>query len=157
MILGLDPGRDKAGFAVAGDDKALFFSGIFPVEDRGLFWAALRAGVCDVEAFRPWLREARLPPEGEARLCAIALGNGTYSGVLARDARDVERCPFGCRVLDVDERGTTLEARKLYWRLHGPAWWQRFLPGAMRVPPRPVDDLAAWAIAMRAAEMLLSL
>ncbi|MDR2779856.1 MAG: endonuclease, partial [Synergistaceae bacterium] len=49
-----------------------------------------------------------------------------------------------------DERMTTLEARELYWRIHPPRGLSRLIPVSLRVPPRSVDDLAAWAIMRRA-------
>ena len=55
----------------------------------------------------------------------------------------------GHEIITVDERNTTLEARSLYWRLHRPGIFVRLLPEGMRVPPRVIDDLAAWAVALR--------
>jgi hypothetical protein len=49
-----------------------------------------------------------------------------------------------------DERMTTLEARGLYWALHPPRGMYRIIPKSLRVPPRNLDDLAAWAIIQRA-------
>lgn len=49
----------------------------------------------------------------------------------------------------VDERGTSLEGLTL-WRRHAPArGLTRLLPAALRTPARPIDDHAAWAIALR--------
>lgn len=146
LILGLDPGRDKWGFAAMTMGGELLFSGILPAAERESFLAVLERGVCGPEDFFPWLRERR----GEGGVLAlVALGDGTGSGPLMEAL--LGRVP--CLVRRVDERGTTLEARQLYWRLHRPRWWQMPLPRAMRLPPRPLDDLAAWAIAMRGAEM----
>ena len=153
MILGIDPGRDKIGFALVDASAtesrgALFCSGILPSGEREALWSALGQGDRLAEAFAPWLREC--PNREEALPSLIALGNGTYS-----DALEAELRVHTLRqVLLIDERGTTLEARALYWRLHRPALWQRLLPQGLRVPPRPLDDLAAWAIALRAIPLL---
>lgn len=148
LILGLDPGRDKIGFAAAAPTKELLFSGVFPAKELRVFLKEAGRGSCSADAFSPWLQE-RLE-EGRCRaLRAVVLGDGTCSDVLMRALKEAS---LPCRIVCVDERGTTLEARELYWRLHRPRLWQLFLPRSMRVPPRPLDDLAAWAIAMRGVD-----
>ncbi len=52
----------------------------------------------------------------------------------------------------VDESGTTLEARALYFKAHPPPFWMRLLPQGLRFPPRPIDDYAAYAIVLRYLE-----
>ena len=150
VTVGLDPGRDKVGWAFVGEGRELLMSGIFPAGERALFWQGLRALAGDVNALAPWTLEAPSPrgeaSSGMAFVTAFVVGDGTWGGELASN---LEAQDFGCPILRVDERGTTLEARILYWRLHGPFWWQRLLPRTLWVPPRPLDDLAAWAIAMR--------
>lgn len=146
MILGVDPGRDKFGWAFAGPAKELLFSGISPVKDRELFWRAVKRLGRDPYALDMWALEHPLPIGTRASLRAVVVGGGTCGGEFVADA---EGRQLGCRVVSVDERGTTLEARGLYWSLHRPSWWRRLLPRTLWVPPRPVDDLAAWAIAMR--------
>jgi hypothetical protein len=146
VILGLDPGRGKTGFAFVGADGALVLSGIFPSRDGEGFWAALNGGEChESDSFAPWLRERPSGVQVGFTLTRVAVGNGTCGSALCAEARRRVRCP----VAKVDECGTTLEARTLYWRLHRPAWWQSLLPYGLRVPPRPLDDLAAWAIVLR--------
>ncbi|MBR0203998.1 MAG: hypothetical protein IJQ56_06520, partial [Synergistaceae bacterium] len=54
----------------------------------------------------------------------------------------------------VNEKNTTLEARELYWRLHEPSFLMRLIPKNLRVPDRILDDLAAWAIGLRALKVL---
>lgn len=80
-----------------------------------------------------------LPPRA-----VILVGDGTGSRAV------VERLERrGARPLLVDERGTTLDARGLYFRDHPPRGLLRLLPPGMRVPPRSIDDYAAVAIALR--------
>ena len=148
IVLGLDPGRDKIGFAAARRDKSLLFSGILPSREDTVWERALGYEEDVKEIFSPWLRECPASNTEGLKLSLIVVGNGTCSAPLLQRVRRCARCEVFC----VDEHGTTLEARRLYWLLHRPSWWQRLLPQGMRVPPRPLDDLAAWAIANRGIE-----
>ncbi len=49
----------------------------------------------------------------------------------------------------VEEKGTTLEARRLYFQHRPPRGWRRLIPLSFLVPPRPIDDWAAVAIALK--------
>lgn len=152
MILGLDPGRDKVGWAFVAQDGKLLLSGIFPTAEKAFFWCALKAWHRDSDALKRWVLEQ---PGGGVEFCpleAFVVGKGTGGNDLVED---LERQAFDCGVFRVDESGTTLEARDLYWSLHVPSWWQRFLPRSLWVPPRPLDDFAAWAIAMRGMVRIL--
>ena len=145
-VLGIDPGRDKMGWALMSYDGELFLSGICPVSEQELFLAALNPSRTGRE-LSPWVTEKAglyvLRPE-DFSLDLVAVGNGTGS---PEAVKLFDR--LGVRLTVVDEGGTTLEARELYWSLHAPSWWQRCLPRIMWYPPRPLDDLAAWAIAKR--------
>jgi hypothetical protein len=87
---------------------------------------------------------ADLPLPADAR---VLVGGGT-------GRRDVRRAleARGRRVIEVDERDTTLRARELWRRTVAPRGLGRFLPPALRIPPGPIDDFAAWAIALRYLE-----
>jgi RNase H-fold protein (predicted Holliday junction resolvase) len=148
MILGVDPGRDKTGWALVRGEGALVLSGIAPASGAELFWDVWfrPAGEWE-EALAAWTCERRFSvcsSEDAAELEYIALGDGTGS---RETARRLER--LNVKVVLVDEKKTTLEARERYWVLHRPALWQICLPRRLRVPPRAVDDLAAWVIALR--------
>lgn len=47
------------------------------------------------------------------------------------------------RVMLVDERYSTLEARDRYWQMYPPQGLGRLLPQALRTIPRPIDDIVA--------------
>lgn len=47
------------------------------------------------------------------------------------------------RVVLIDERYSSLEARDRYWQLHPPKGWQRLLPKGLRQPTVPIDDIVA--------------
>jgi hypothetical protein len=49
----------------------------------------------------------------------------------------------------VDEVGTTLEAKNLYFEAHPPKGLLRFLPKGLWAAPRNLDDYAAYAIALK--------
>ena len=145
MILGLDPGRDKIGFALTDTDGGLILSGIFPQIEHVLFFHAL---LSDPHTLSRWILEGNtdsLPENLADSLEFTAIGNGTHS----QSFTDIAKNFLPCEVLTVDERNTTLEARALYWRLHKPGIFMRLLPEGLRVPHRMLDDLAAWAIAIR--------
>jgi hypothetical protein len=80
-----------------------------------------------------------LPPDA-----TVLVGDGTGSRVVvsALTAR-------GLTPELVGESATTLAARSLYFRDNPPRGWQRLLPLGMRSPPVPIDDYAAFAIALR--------
>ncbi|MDR2136651.1 MAG: endonuclease [Synergistaceae bacterium] len=147
MILGVDPGRDKIGWALTDSEGNLILSGVCRVSELRFFLKALLrpAGEWEKE-FAAWTYERRSFVH-EAGLRYVALGNGTGSGKIAPC---FARCDV--KTVLVEEKGTTLAARDLYWRFHYPAWWQRCLPRSMWIPPREVDDMAAWSIALRSIE-----
>ena len=146
IILALDPGRNKIGFAFTDLDGELISSGIFPQIEHVLFFHAL---LHDPHSLSRWTLEGNtssLPNNLTQSLEFTAIGSGTYS----QPFTDLAKNLLPCQVLTVDERNTTLEARSLYWRLHKPGIFMRLLPEGLRVPNRVLDDLAAWAIAVRA-------
>ena len=74
----------------------------------------------------------------------IVVGNGTGGRELAEAL-----IAGGLTPVMVEEEGTSLEARALYFRDHPPGPLGRLLPRGMRAPGRLVDDYAAYAIALR--------
>ena len=78
------------------------------------------------------------------RGATLVVGNGTgaegVKGVLRERALS-----FAV----VDEAGTTLEARALYFENHPPRGLLRLLPRGLRLPPKLLDDYAAYAIVLR--------
>ena len=144
VIFGLDPGRDKVGWALTDEAGDLCLSGIIPTAGFDFLLSLLRERIIEEEALRPWILERRTCVQ-RGELQRLALGDGTSSHWFVNRLVS-EGIDFSL----VNERGTTLEARVLYWKLHKPSLWRRLLPRSLWVPPRPVDDLAAWAIVLRA-------
>lgn len=77
----------------------------------------------------------------------VLVGDGTGSAALVAALRAAGHEP-----LVVPEEGTTLVAKELYYRDNPPGLLERLLPPGMRSPPRPIDDYAAYAIALRYLE-----
>lgn len=124
MVLGIDPGTRKCGYALVGAVRQTPAElGIVPTEDLG-----------------PVLAEivARFAPS------AIALGGGTHAGAIGEVL-----ATLGIPVEIVDERATTLLARERYFAANPPKGWRRLVPRGMLLPPRPIDDFAAVLIAER--------
>jgi RNase H-fold protein (predicted Holliday junction resolvase) len=47
------------------------------------------------------------------------------------------------RIMLVDERYTTLEARDRYWQMYPPSGLASLMPQSLRTIPRPIDDIVA--------------
>ena len=78
-------------------------------------------------------------PEG----AKVLVGDGTGSDAVQRLL--LER---GIVFRVVDEWGSSLAARTLYFRDHPPRGFQRLLPNGLRTPPELIDDYAAYALAL---------
>lgn len=74
----------------------------------------------------------------------VVVGDGTGSRALQARLR-----ARGTSFEVHDERGTSLEGRRLYLREHPPRGLGRLLPPGMRSAPGPIDDYAAYALALR--------
>ncbi|MEA5413312.1 resolvase, partial [Synechococcus sp. BA-120 BA3] len=74
---------------------------------------------------------------GQQGLAAVVIGDGTGSGPWRRRLEPLLAVEL------VDERGTTLAARRRYWQLFPARGWRRLLPLGMRQPPRDYDDVVA--------------
>ena len=122
-VLGVDPGRSKAGYALLDDSGAVVAAGIEDV-------AGLDARLRDLIAERP--------------VRAIALGRGTNVRAIRAALEGL-----GPPIHLVDERETTRLARTLYFSDHHPRGWRRLIPLGLQVPARPIDDYAAILIGRR--------
>jgi hypothetical protein len=127
VIVAVDPGREKCGVAVlAGDGEVLARQVVAVGELAG----CIRM-VC-----------------GERDVRAVVVGTGTGHAAVksalmgALSGKTVE-------IVDVPEFGTTLAARKLYYRYNPARGWRRLLPVGLRVPSEPLDGYAAEAIGRR--------
>jgi len=123
MIIGVDPGRDKCGVAVLNSEGDVKFSKVISTNELELTLQKLAARF-DVKL--------------------LILGNGTTH----LDAENKIKA-LNLPVEVVDEKFTTEQARKLYWKKNPPKGWRKFLPTSMQVPPEPVDNLVAEILVLR--------
>ena len=87
-----------------------------------------------------------------AQLCfkytaeAVIIGNGGPGKALEKDfaARNIQ-----ASMIFVNEKGSTLEARGLFWKENRPRGLMRLLPASLRTPHLPYDDYAAVVIGKR--------
>lgn len=125
-ILALDPGSDKVGFALVKFDLTVGELGIVRIGDL----PATISRVCT-----------------SSQLEAVVLGSGTRA---RETAQRITSClPGDLPVHFEEEKNTTYEARARFFRDHPPTGWRRLLPLGLQVPPRPLDDYAAWLIGER--------
>ena len=87
VVLGLDPGRDKIGFAAVRRDKSLLFSGILPSREDAAWERALECEEDMKEIFSPWLRECSASDTEGLKLSLVVVGNGTCSDPLLQRVR----------------------------------------------------------------------
>lgn len=145
MFLGIDPGRDKSGWALVDDAGNLRLSGIFRTEHAPRFFEALSCS--SFTSLEPFVLENLLNEAPDLSFAELLMGDGTGKEFLLSLAQSAS---LGVKL--VPERETTLSARMLYWRLHPPRGLWRLISTKLRVPPRDIDDLAAWAIVLRYRE-----
>ncbi|MBP3780253.1 MAG: pre-16S rRNA-processing nuclease YqgF [Selenomonas sp.] len=123
-IAALDPGRDKCGFAVLGQDGKVLFQ-------RVIATVNLITEITTAKAAYGFSR--------------LIMGNGTTS----KDARSRLAEVPELEILIRDEYRTTEMAKGEYWKAHPPKGWRRLLPVTMQVPPVPVDDFVAVILGRR--------
>lgn len=125
-VLAIDPGSVKCGLAVVRRAE----SGDLDTVHRA---------VLGREDLSEAVNEAasRFSPD------VILVGDGT----LCREYRlEVEK--LGAAPVEVvDEKFTTLRARRLYFDQHPPRGLRRLIPTSMQTPPCPYDDLVAVILA----------
>ena len=116
-LAGLDPGRSKCGLVLTDPERLEIRQAlVLPPEAA---WRRLQ----------DWHRHQAL--------AAVVLGDGTGSGVWRRRLEPLLPVEL------VDERGTTLAARRRYWELFPARGWRQLLPLGLRQPPRDWDDVVA--------------
>lgn len=122
-LAGLDPGRSKCGLVRT---------------DPSRHWI-VEAAVLSPEACFERLQRWRQ----QGLITGVVMGDGTGSGPWR--ARLAALVPLHV----IGERGSTLEARRLYWELEPATGWRRLLPKGLRQPPRDWDDIVAQLLVER--------
>ncbi|WP_445176786.1 pre-16S rRNA-processing nuclease YqgF [Microcoleus sp.] len=120
MILGFDPGKDKCGIAVMGRDKNVSYHQVVPSD----------AAVSTIQSLCK-----------QFPIQLLVMGDQTTSKSWKQKLTQ-SLSPF-IKIVQIDERYSSLEARARYWQMYPPTGLYRLIPEGMRTPPRPVDDIVA--------------
>ena len=126
-IIAIDPGREKCGIAVVHQQNGVLYRAVVPLE--------------------------HLPGEiislmNTYAAALIVLGDGTaHRHIKTLLENSLTDTPVAIRL--VDERHSTDEARRRYWRDNPPRGLKRLIPIGLQVPPGPVDDYVAIILAER--------
>ena len=120
IVVGFDPGRLKCGLALMTTSRQLISHEVVPSEE------ALN-------------RLQSLHRQYNFNL--LVMGDQTTSKTWKKQITSV--LPDTVKVVLVDERYSSLEARDRYWELYPPTGLTNLIPKGMRQPPRPVDDFVA--------------
>lgn len=152
FALGIDPGRDKTGFAFINLDGELILSGIIKSCELENFLHEIFQQ--DIKKIFTYRLEGLSDEKSLTKfnLAFIALGDGTHSKEFFNQIKKIiAQENFNApEIILIDERNSTLEARKIYFKIHRPKFLARLLPESLLTPKRAIDDLAAYIIALRA-------
>ena len=145
MLLGIDPGINKCGWALVNFDGSLYASGIIPSDIPASWFHAVNCkGELRISLLQPWIKE-RPVTFSEENFAYIILGTGTGS---KRIETQLKNYYSESVIVLAEEKFTTLKARDLYWKLHPPRGFRKIFPISLLTIPRDIDDLAAWAIVL---------
>lgn len=120
MILGFDPGKDKCGIAVMSRDKNVSYHQVVSSD----------AAVYTIQSLCQ-----------QFPIQLLVMGDQTTSKSWKQKLTQ-NLSPF-IKIVQIDERYSSLEARDRYWQMYPPTGLSRLIPQGMRTPPRPVDDIVA--------------
>lgn len=123
MYMGIDPGRDKCGVTVLTAAGEIKFQRVVPTEELDSVIKNLAA---------------------QFKISSVILGDGTTHKSAAEKISAA-----GLKFQLVDEKHTTEEARREYWKKNPPRGWRKLLPTSMQVPPEPVDAIVAEILVRR--------
>lgn len=126
MYMGIDPGKDKCGVAVLTATGEIKYQRVVATEELDNVVKSL-ATQFDIES--------------------VILGDGTTHKAAASKVKAA-----GLNFQLADEKHTTEEARREYWKKNPPRGWRRLLPTSMQVPPEPVDAIVAEILVRRYLE-----
>lgn len=121
VVLAVDPGIEKCGFAVVSD-QGLIEKSIIP-RDESIVVIISKAN--------------------EYRVGSIIIGDGTGSAKLKKELTDLTSIP----IIMMPEAYTTLKARKRYFIENPRKGIRKLIPAGLLIPEQPYDDYAALIIA----------
>lgn len=128
VVIAVDPGREKCGFAVVDTHGAVVYQCVADVQQLP-------------DLVRRW-------SEGSgADVAAWVIGDRTGAKAAAGVLRDAG--VSASLIHTVDEHRSSEEGRRRYWRAKPPRGWRRLIPTSMQTPPEPYDDFVAVELAHR--------
>jgi len=119
VLMGFDPGRDKCGLAIMGVDRHLYYHDILTADNT----------LAEIQ------RLYQIFPVSH-----LVMGDQTTSQAWRKK---LQALPEVGAIISIDERYTSQAARERYWQMYPPQGFYRLIPKGMRLPPRPIDDIAA--------------
>ena len=123
IIIAIDPGSKKCGYAVVNSNLSV-----------------LRREVTSIEGIIKTIEDSF----NVYKIDKIILGNGTnYKKIEERLKNNFPQL----KIILIEEKFSTLEARKKYFETHPPRGIFKFIPLSLRVPPGHYDDFAAVLLA----------
>lgn len=132
MLLGFDPGKSKCGIAVMGLDRKLHFQAVIKSDEA----------IVQVQTLLE-----RYP------ISLMVIGDQTGS---KQWKANLSTKFLDLRIISVDERHSSEEARKRYWEIYPAQGLLKLLPKGMRSPPRAIDDIVAIILIERYLNRLVS-
>ncbi len=116
-IIAVDPGHKKCGVLLADLDDA------FVLDAKVVYKDAVK------DLIISWKKQYLVQK--------IILGNGTTSRLWEKQLKEISPVEL------IEEKGTTLLARKRYWDLWPPSNFYRLIPRGLMLPPDNLDAIAA--------------
>jgi len=119
MILAIDPGSKKCGFAVLDETGQVLESTV--------------------------LERIELPDRvplllSKHGISIIIIGRSAFGKAVERELIKLE---IKASFIFIPEKDSTRQARERYWTENPPAGLWKFIPTSLRVPPVPIDNYAA--------------
>ena len=127
-ILAIDPGKDKCGIAVIDEGRRVIEKKVIPT-------LSLPEEITELAVTH--------------KVKTIILGKSKWGKLIDKE---IVRLPIKVNVLFLNERFSTLEARKRYFEEHPRRGWRRLLPVSLQLPPVPYDDYVAVILGERYLE-----
>jgi RNase H-fold protein (predicted Holliday junction resolvase) len=132
MLLGFDPGKHRCGLAIMGVDRTLHYHQVIQADQV----------VATVQSLRQ-----------QFPISLVIMGDQTTAQNWKQTL--TTGMPDPLRIVLVDERYSSLEARSRYWQMFPARGLYRLVPQGMRVPPRSLDDIVAILLIERYLEKLV--
>lgn len=120
MIIVIDPGTQKNGLAIMPNAQTVLYKAIIPTKEI----------IAEIKTLHSKYPQAK-----------IVIGNSAFGKNLSKDlSADLEF---------IDEKNSSMEARKLYWEDHPPKGLWKIIPLSLRAVPCPIDDYSAVILGQR--------